>query len=396
MALEALWRGLHALARLPIDKNRVRLRLLDCRWSEIENDLNLPASIRYSHLFQLICNKEFNTAGGTPYGIILVNHFCGAGDNLRSIYSDLHTADLFAQIGAEALCPIVFSLTDDFFGDNEPELIMNAPRIDRVLSSEDMLQWQILRQQQHTRFLAFIWPHLLMRDSWHERGETFCFRTRRPENQLWGNGGFALLANLMREFSRISWFGFIHQWEVSGTQGAIINIDSDDEALALFNPPRCNFRLHESQEEVYAAHGIIPITGCYLSEYSGIFCSPTVYACSTEEQYLNSLVNLLTGCRIAHYLKILIRDSLGEYITPSECESRLHKWLEQYTSNMEYADEEIAAKFPLRQAKVSVSDNSLLTGSYSCHITIVPQYLAEPLQQEIVIQADVFPGRRGI
>ncbi|MGY0218907.1 type VI secretion system contractile sheath domain-containing protein [Endozoicomonadaceae bacterium StTr2] len=393
--LESLWRGLHALARLPVNNNRVRLRLLDCSWNEIEDDLNLPAAVRYSHLFQLVCNKEFNTAGGTPYGVILVNHLCGAGDS-PSIYSDLHTADLFAQIGAEALCPIVMGLANDFFGDSEPELVMNAPRIDRIINSDDMSEWHLLRAQQHSRFLAFIWPRLLMRPVWSEHCYNFCFHATRPDLQLWGNSGFALLSNLMREFDRISWFGFIHQWELEGGQGAIINIDSDDSALQLFNPPRFNYKLHESQEEVYAANGIIPVTSCYLSTYSGIFCSPTVYACSSDEQYLNSLVNLLTGCRIAHYLKILIRDSLGEYITPAECENRLHKWLEQYTSNTEYADEEIAARFPLRQASVTVSDNSLLTGSYSCRISIVPQYLAEPLQQEIVIQADVFPGRRGI
>ena len=47
------------------------------------------------------------------------------------------------------------------------------------------------------------------------------------------------------------------------------------------------------------------------------------------------LQHVLCGARIAHYIKVIIRDKVGAFITAEECEDYLRNWLFKYTTGRE-------------------------------------------------------------
>ena len=49
--LHGSWLGLEGLAKLPVNKQRTKLKLLDMDWSEISNDVNQAYTIKGSELY---------------------------------------------------------------------------------------------------------------------------------------------------------------------------------------------------------------------------------------------------------------------------------------------------------------------------------------------------------
>src|SRR3990167_9189144 len=66
------------------------------------------------------------------------------------------------------------------------------------------------------------------------------------------------------------------------------------------------------------------------------------------------LQDVLCVCRLAHYIKIIMREKIGTFLTPAECENYLQNCLHHYTAHTKELGNETILKYPLKKAKISV------------------------------------------
>lgn len=383
--LEALWRGLvYMMDAVPAGQSAksVRVKILDMSWGELSDDLNLSARLQSSTLYRFIYQQELNTPGGHPFGLLLVDHPVSMAIDPLSIHDELYTLQLLAELGKEALCPVILPVANDFPGTDDADVWTDPVRVQRIIDSDDYTGWRRLRSLPVSRFLGLTLPEILLRPPWKE-----CYRRivfdEIPVNgmgsdYLWGNSAFAFAGNVIKEFGRIRWFGFLRVAGDSG--GAVVQPRKN-------LPSAARLRFTDSLEEFYSEQGFIPLMTCYLDHQLAFFNNRPVWRCPADNDELritSMLQTTLTGCRFGHYLKVLIREHIGSYRSAEACQRDLNDWLQTYTSNVDYADDPVLARYPLKRSKARVSGDERV-GKYQCEVELQPQYQIDVINTSIVL-----------
>lgn len=372
-ALEARWRSLQHLTALVSRSGRVVIRLLDLAWAPLARDLNTAFEIRHTLLYRLLYQRELNTAGGTPFGLLLVDHplvFTGSDE-----YDELYTATRLAELGEVSLCPVIMGTDPKFTGDDLHWFTADRERIARILSSDDYRLWEKLRCHESARFLYLTLPRFLVRYPHTAPRCGFVYQPDNPEGgELWGNAAWLLVMNVIREFERISWFGFLRSYDDNATQGAIIAPLTGGDSCT---PPVIitETDLACEQDSFWGEQGLTACTSLYLSGQYGFFSHHSVWQPPAPHwRQLTMLQTNLMACRFAHAIKAQIRDKIGSFETLAACQQSVERWLKQYVSDVDYGEEAIMADYPLRQAGVEMSADVADPTRYRCRICLQPQY----------------------
>ena len=390
--LEALWRGVlymmdtYPALTSPALTTMVRIRILDMSWAEVSDDLNLNTQLQSSVLYRLINQQELNTLGGEPFGLLLVDHPVAIELDEISGHDDLYTLQLLAELGQESLCPIIMPLAKDFIGTDDLDVWSDTERVQRIINSDDFAGWRRLRRLGLSRFLGLTLPEILLRPPWRRCYKRLLFDeyaiNGMGSDHLWGNSAFAFAGNVIQEFVRIRWFGFLR---VPGERGgAIVKERSGIPAAA-------RLRLTDSLEEFYSGQGMIPVATCYLSQQLACFNNRSVYKPAVDEddsRIISMLQTTLIGCRFGHYLKVLIREHIGSYLNARACERELNNWLQNYTSNVDYGDDSVLSRYPLKKSRVIVIGNESL-GTFHCEVELQPQYQFDVINTCILLKTEV-------
>lgn len=384
--LEALWRGLaYMMEAIPAGHSAksIEVRILDMSWEELSDDLNLSTRLQSSILYRIICQQELNTLGGHPFGLLLVDHPVSMNINPVSMHDELYTLQLLAELGKEALCPAILSVADDFLGTHDVDIWTDPVRVQRIIDSDDYAGWRRLRSLPVSRFIGLTLPDILLRAPWQK-----CYRKivfdEIPVNgmgsdHLWGNSAFAFAGNVIQEFGRIRWFGFLR---IPGENGGAVVQPRNNL------PSGARFRFTDNLEEFYSEQGFVPLMTCYLDHQLAFFNNRPVYQSPVDEnesRITSMLQTTLIGCRFGHYLKVLIREHIGSYRSAEACQRELNDWLQSYTSNVDYADDSVLARYPLKRSRARVFGDEKL-GIYQCEVELQPQYQFDVINTSIVLK----------
>ncbi|MGB0894726.1 MAG: type VI secretion system contractile sheath domain-containing protein [Parashewanella sp.] len=382
--LEASWRGLESLALLPVSQRRVKVKLLDIDWNQISSDLNLSFDIKQTLLFRKIYSNELDTAGGTPFGVLLVDHKVNPDVVDDCDYDDLYTLQLLSELGEKSLCPVLLGVDEFFFGDDPNRLLHDPKRINRILDSNDYRSWGLLREKASSRFLHLVLPEYFLREPYRNYTAGFVFNeTNDNNNALWGNSCYLLTANIIREFDRISWFGFLRSYNQGGLYGAIVEQDHQSITKAKVD-------IFSDEDGFWSEHGFIPLSSLYLTEQKGFFSNQSVWRPPTEaDRVLGMLQTNLMGCRFGHYIKAQTRDQVGGYDSVADCKRSIEKWLQQYISELDYGEDSVMARYPLKSSQVEMKADPADQTRYLCQITLQPQYQYEILDAQVVLSTSL-------
>ncbi|WP_255611667.1 type VI secretion system contractile sheath domain-containing protein [Marinobacterium arenosum] len=394
--LEAGWRNLKSLVTLPVNYQRARVKLLDISWQELSQDLNTCNTLRSSTLYNMIGNRELNTLGGLPFGMVVVNHDVSMEMGIDDDYDDLYTLELLGQLGSLCLCPFIMSPAEDFFGEIDAGWLSDVQRIEKILEGPDYTGWQRLREQTAARFIGLAMPKIRLRPAYRDRRIGFIFNERvgrRPG--LWGSAAFAFASIALREFNRLGWFGFMKSRWQERYQGALINLPaaaSSSQQSPLRNP-QPNVRLFGNLAGFYAKQGFVPISHSPLTDKYYFNGNNSVWkpGPKDDDQVVCQLQTTLMICRIAHYLKVQIRSMIGNFHSAAECELFLSQWLDNYSSNVVSGDEDILARYPLKKGKVKVKEIDGSQGRYVCEVLVQPQYQFDHFFGEVLLTTDLAP-----
>jgi type VI secretion system protein ImpD len=389
--LESLWRGFHQLIVTDYSKSRVKIKLLDISWQEISKDLNLSYDIKYTNLYYKIYSRELNTAGGLPFGLLVVDHHLKMDNqyDLKDLhdFDDIYTAELLGALGEACLCHVICGLDEYFFGDNPDTILHDSAKIYRILESDDYISWQNLRRSKTSRFLNIVLPDYLIRPLYKNYPASFIFSEKISNSKegLWGNAVFLLAMNVIREFSRICWFGFLRAYDEKGENGAIVELPSKLRVI-----PKINFSVES--DPLWADLGLTVLTSIYLSDIYGFHSNSSIHLSDRDvesSKVIDMMQTNLMCCRFSHYLKVLLRDKVGNYDTPEECKTFLSMWMNKYVMNSSLLDESLVARYPLKSYEIDVFAQKDDPTIYDCKVRIEPQYQYDLSTVSILLTAQV-------
>ncbi|TKB97034.1 type VI secretion system contractile sheath domain-containing protein [Pedobacter cryophilus] len=100
----------------------------------------------------------------------------------------------------------------------------------------------------------------------------------------------------------------------------------------------------------------------------------------------HKLSYLLVANRFAQYIKVIIKNKIGSFLTRSNIEDYLNTWLSNYVLLDDHAPENANALFPLREASIIVSDIPEKPGEYKATLFIKSHFKLAELTQAIRLE----------
>ena len=93
--------------------------------------------------------------------------------------------------------------------------------------------------------------------------------------------------------------------------------------------------------------------------------------------------------RFAHYLKSMMRDKVGSFMSRVEAERFLNRWIKGYVLDSDDAAQEHKAKKPLREARVDVAEIPGKPGCYRAVAFLRPHFQLDELSVSLRLVADL-------
>ena len=159
----------------------------------------------------------------------------------------------------------------------------------------------------------------------------------------------------------------------------------------------------DRREKELADQGFIPLVHCKGTDYAAFFSiqscqKPKVYdneQATANARIATQLPYILAVSRFAHYLKAMMRDKIGSFMSRSDCERFLNKWIMQYVTEDDNASQEVKAQYPLREARVEVMEVPGKPGAYRAVAFLRPHFQLDELTVSLRLVAELPPSARG-
>ena len=406
--LEASWRGLWMLVTQADGAHNVKIKVLDVSWAEVVKDIGRALEFDQSQLFHKVYSEEYGTPGGEPYGVLIGDYEISHQVSDRHPHDDIATLDGLAQIAAASFSPFIASASSAFFGLDDFAGLGQPIDLSKVFAQTEYIRWRALRDKPDARFLGLTVPKVLLRLPYTTAPGSFkgiYFDEQATEsdarNYLWGNACYAFGAILLREFVAVGWFGHIRGVPRDQMAGGLVNTLPVErfatDATGIAFKPVTDVVITDSVEKELSDLGLIPLCQCYQMPYSAFYNNQSVQSPKTfksSDARINAklstmLQHIFCGSRIAHYLKVMFRDKVGSFMSVFECEKYLHEWLLNYTTGREDFEWEDQARYPLREADVTVREHPRNPGQYVCEIRLRPHYQLDHMVSELELVTEL-------
>ena len=406
--LEASWRGLWYLAVQAEGALTIKIKVLDISWHEVVKDISRALEFDQSQLFQKIYSEEYGSPGGEPYGVLIGDYEISHRVSKKHPHDDIATLEGMSQVAAAAFAPFIAGASYELFGLDNFTGISMPVNLRSVFSQKEYIKWNALREKIDSRFLGLTVPRILMRLPYRTKpgsykGVFFYEKSGsiEHENYLWGNACYGFASILIREYANIGWFGHIRGVPRNHIAGGLLtNLPVDcfeTDADNVAHKPVTDVLITDAKEREISDLGLIPLCQCYDTPFAAFYNNQSVQLpknynskeVNTNAKLSGMLQHVLCGSRIAHYIKVMIRDKVGSFVTAEDCENYLRNWLFKYTTGRDDLEWEEQARYPLKEAAVQVKEHPEKPGSYLCVIHLMPHYQLDQMVSELELVTEL-------
>jgi type VI secretion system protein ImpC len=398
--LEASWRGLHFLVMNTETSTRLKLRLLNVTKKELLNDLEKATEFDQSALFKKIYEEEYGTFGGYPYSLLVGDFEFGRHPQ------DMALLEKLSGVAAAAHAPFVSGASPRLF-DMDGFTDLGIPRdLSKIFESLELIKWRSFRESEDSRYVTLVLPHILLRLPYGPETvpvEGFNFSEdvdgRDHRKYLWGNPSWALAQRITNAFALYGWCAAIRGVEGGGiVEGLPTHTFKTDEGDVALKCPT-EIAITDRREKELDSLGFVTLVHCKSTDYAAFFGGqttqkPKVY--DTNEANANARISamlpyILAASRFAHYLKAIMRDKIGSFMTAENVATYLNRWIGNYVMGRDNAGQSLKAQYPLREARVDVTETPGKPGSYKAVVFLRPHFQLEELTTSIRLVAQLPP-----
>lgn len=436
-AMEASWRGLHFLVMNTETSTKLKLKLLNASYDELFKDLDKAVEFDQSALFRLVYEDEYGTYGGDPYSVLI-------GDfQLGRTARDIQFLEMISGVAAAAHAPFIASAWAKLF-DLEDYANLFKPRdLSKIFESAELIQWRAFREKEDSRYVTLTLPKVMLRLPYHhenhpvegiyfdedmainlykldettketeldangnpviatdldEDGITFEKTIKQVDARkvLWGNPAYILAQRITNAFSLFGWTAAIRGVEGGGlVEGLpVYTFETEEGDIALTCPTQVS--ITDRREKELNDLGFMAICHCKGSNKAAFFGGqstnkPKMYltdSATANARISSMLPYIMAASRFAHYIKVIMREKIGSFMTRQNVENYLNTWIAQYVLLDDTPPQHIKAKFPLREARIEVSDIPGKVGSYRATVFLRPHFQLEELSTSIRLVAEL-------
>jgi type VI secretion system protein ImpC len=398
--LEASWRGLHFLVMNTETSTRLKLRLFNVTQKELLNDLEKAVEFDQSVLFKKVYEEDYGTFGGHPFSVLMADFEFGRNPQ------DVALLEKLSNVAAAAHAPLIAAASPQLF-DMSSFSELAVPRdLAKVFESMELIKWRSFRASEDSRYVSLVLPHVLLRlpygpDTLPVQGMNYVEDVNGTDNSkyLWGNAAWALTQRITDAFAKYGWCAAIRGVEgggaVEGLPAHTFTTSAGD--LALKCPTEV--AITDRREKELDGLGFISLCHKKNSDLAVFFGGQTTNLArtyNTAEANSNARISamlpyVLAASRFAHYLKVIMRDKIGSFMTRDNVQIYLNNWIADYVLINDNAPQEIKAQYPLREARVEVSEVAGKPGAYRATVFLRPHFQLEELTASIRLVATLPP-----
>jgi len=401
--LEASWRGLKYLLDQSETNELLKIKILNVTKRELLRDLQLAAEFDQSVFFKKVYEEEFGVFGGSPFGALIGDYEFGRGPE------DIELLERTAQVAAAAHAPFLSAGSADLLNLESFTQIGGVRDIGKIFDSTEYAKWKSFRQSDDSRYVGLVMPHVLMRLPYgRETKQVEAFNYEEAvdgtdhSKYLWGNAAYALGAKLTSAFSAYGWCAAIRGVEGGGLVEGLPahTFRTDDGDVALKCPTEV--AITDRREKELADQGLIPLVHCKSTDYAAFF---SVQSCNKPKKYDKEAANanarlsaqlpyILAVSRFAHYLKAMMRDKIGSFLSRYDTERLLNQWINNYVTIDDDASQKVKAEKPLREARIEVAEVPGKPGAYRAIAFLRPHFQLDELSVSLRLVADLPPPQK--
>jgi type VI secretion system protein ImpC len=396
--LEATWRGLKYLLSQSETSEMLRIKILNVSKKELWKDLDSANEFDQSALFKKVHDEGYGVFGGAPFSALLGDYEFGRGGQ------DIDLLEKISGVAAAAHAPFMTAASADMFN-LESFSQLDAPRaLSSTFDSTEYAKWKAFRQTEDSRYVALTCPRILMREPYGTATkpvEAFDYEEavdgRNHDHYLWGNAAWALGARVTTAFAQYGWCAMIRGVESGGLVDGlpVHNFRTDSGDIAMKCPTEA--QITDRREKELADLGFAALVhqkdtpnACFFSVQSAQ--KPKLY--STDAATANSRISaqlpyIFAVSRFAHYLKVMMRDKLGGYMSKADAQLYLNNWIANYVVGNDTAPVEVKAKRPLREARIDVSEMPGKPGAYRAVAFLRPHFQLDELSVSMRLVAEL-------
>ncbi|MBI1745332.1 MAG: type VI secretion system contractile sheath large subunit [Acidobacteria bacterium] len=396
--LEASWRGLHHMVFQSETGTMLKIRVMNATKRELMKDMERAPEFDQSALFVKIYEQEYGTFGGAPFGSLI-------GDYEFSNHpEDIALLEKVSNVSAAAHAPFVAAASPELFGWNDFTKLTEVRDLAKIFERTEYAKWRSFRESEDSRYVGLCLPHTLMRLPYGKETtptETFNFEEdvdgTDHRKYLWGNAAYSFGTRLTESFAQYHWCASIRGVEGGGlVQGLPTHTFRTDEGDVALKCPT-EISITDRREKEFSDLGFLSLVHCKNTDYAAFFGGQS---CNKAKKYDTDFANansrlsaqlpyIFSVSRFAHYLKVMMRDKIGSAMSRSDCERYLNQWISNYVTPDDNASAATKAQFPLREARIEVSEVAGKPGVLKAVAFMRPHFQLDELTVSLRLVAEL-------
>lgn len=432
--LEASWRGLQYVVEQAEAHESVKVRMLNTRWKELADDAEHALDFDQSQLFRKVYEEEYGMPGGEPYGVLFGDYQIRPGPSREHPIDDIATLTSIAGVAASSFTPFIAAAHPSLLGVQKVRDLERPMLLSQSFEQAEFLAWNRFRDSEDARFVGLTLPRIAMRPPLTDDGvrrDGFRFReeSSHPDGSgyLWANAIYAYAGVLIRAFGETGWLADIRGVRTDESGGGLVDSLPMVDGIAhesagqprsndwstpqadAFAPglaaqrPSVEVVIPDILEKELGDLGFLPISRCKDVPCCAFYGSQSAHRskkynddAATVNARMSSMLHYsFCASRFAHYLKVLARDKIGSMESIDNLQQYLSDWLAQYIRDDDEAATSIKARYPLREARVTVRDMPNRPGAYYCEIHLRPHYQLDALAASVKLTTELAQSKNG-
>lgn len=278
----------------------------------------------------------------------------------------------------------------------------------KIFETVEYAKWRSFRESDDSRFVTLALPRVLARMPYSPKTsqiDEFGFDETLGEasgelhhdSYCWMNAAYVMGTRLTEAFAKNGWCTAIRGAENGGkVENLPMHVfSSDDGDLDLKCPTEVG--ITDRRDAELGKLGFLPLCHYKNTDYAVFFGAQTAHKpklYDKPEATANAAVSarlpyMMATSRFAHYLKVMGRDKIGSFMEADDCEVWLNRWISNYVNANDDAGEDSRAKYPLRDAKVTVQEIPGKPGSYNAVAWLRPWLQMEELTTSLRMVARI-------
>lgn len=394
--VEAPWTALADLVRHTNFKANIELSLLDVSKEEAYGDLEANAAdIAGSDFFKKLYVSEYDQYGGAPFGgVIGMYEFANTPDDMLWLKT-------MGKICTASHAPFIGAVSPKFFGCASAQEMSQLRNVGALLDSPKYSAWNALRDTEEAAYVGLTLPRYILRQPYNNEtnpapGINFTEKVLGDKDgeYLWGNASMLFARNMVKSFETSGWCQHIRGPKggglITGLPAHMINLRGEEEMKLPVE-----FSIPDFREFELANGGFIPLVHKKGTAEATFFSVQSIKKAHTFEdpkdsensQLVTNMSYTMSICRIAHYVKCIMRENIGSTANAEYLRGQIDRWISRYVTALANPDDLTLRYFPFKAYSLTMAEVPGKVGWYHCALSVLPHLQFEGMDVDLRVDA---------